>query len=103
MDATRDIYQQLAARAGRNFLASLKALPEFKPRPGVDLGLLRVTVTVVDGPDLDFVDVDPVNLGDLAEITAQRAEGLRLKHARIAPVSAPAVVGKSHLRLVGGA
>lgn len=101
MDATRDIYQQLAARAGRAFLDGLRALPEFKPRPGVDLGLLRVTVTVVDGPYLDFADVDPVNLGDLAEITAQRAEGLRLKHARIA--AAPAPAGKPNLRLVGGA
>ena len=94
MDATQDIYQQLAERAGRNFLTSLQALPEFKPRPGVDLGLLRVAVSVVVGPDLGSVDLDPVNLGDLADITARRAEGLRAKHARLA--------NRPNLRLVGG-
>jgi hypothetical protein len=99
MDQTRDIYRQLAARTGRSFLTSLQALPVFKPRPGVDLGLLRVSVTVVDGLDLGSVDIDPVNLGDLAEITARRAEGLRIKHA----TTAPAAAGKPNLRLVGGA
>jgi hypothetical protein len=94
MDATRDIYRQLAARTGRNFLTSLQALPEFKTRPGLDIGLLRVSVTVVDGLDLGSVDIDPVNLGDLAEITARRAEGLRAKHAQLT---------KPNLRLVGGA
>jgi hypothetical protein len=98
MDETRDIYRQLAARTGRAFLTSLHALPVFKTRPGMDLGLLRVSVTVVDGLDLGSVDIDPVNLGDLAEITARRAEGLRIKHAP----ATPAPAGK-HLRLVGGA
>lgn len=98
MDATRDIYRQLAARAGRNFLTSLHALPVFKPRPGVDLGLLRVSVTVVEGGlDLGLEDMDPVNLGDLAEIIARRAEGLRIKHA----ATAQALTGKPNLRLVG--
>jgi hypothetical protein len=101
MDATRDIYQQLAARAGHSFLDALRALPEFKPRPGVTLGLLRVSVTVVDGPDLGSVDMDPINLGDLAQITARRAEGLRLKHDPTTP--APAPFGKANLHLVGGA
>jgi hypothetical protein len=101
MDATRDIYQQLAARAGHNFLDALRALPEFKPRRGVYLGVLRVAITVVDGPDLGFADTDPINLGDLADITARRAEGLHLKHASATPATAP--VGKPNLRLVGGA
>lgn len=95
MDATRDIYRQIAERAGRNFLDALQALPEYKPRPGVDLGRLRITVTVVDGPDVGSVDIDPVNIGDLANLTARRAEGLRAKHARLA--------GRPNLRLVGGA
>jgi hypothetical protein len=91
-----DIYRQFAERAGRNFLDGLRALPEYKPRPGVDLGLLRVTVSVVDsGLDLGSVELDPVNLGDLADITARRAEGLRAKHALLA--------GRPNLRLVGGA
>ena len=93
MDQTQDIYRQLAERAGRSFLTSLQALPEYKPRPGVDLGRLRVTVTVVDGPDLGSVDLDPVNLGDLADITARRAAGLRAKHA---------AAGRPNLHLVGG-
>ena len=93
MDATRDIYRQLAERTGHDFLDALQALPEYKPRPGVDLGRLRITVTVVDGPDVGSVDIDPVNIGDLANITARRAEGLRAKHAQNS---------KPNLRLVGG-
>lgn len=93
MNQTRDVYQQLAARTGRNFLNGLRALPEFKPAPGIHLVGLQVTVTVVDGPDLGSVVMDPINLGDLADIAARRAEGLRAKHARLA--------GKPHLRLVG--
>lgn len=96
MDQTQDVYAQLAARAGRQFLTALAALPEYKPRPGITLGRLRVTVTVIDGPDLGSVDLDPVNLGDLADLTARRAEGLRAKHAQAAPAGKPA------LRLVGG-
>ena len=91
--ASRDVYREYAEQAGRNFLASLQALPVYKPRPGVDLGLLRITVTLVDGRDLGLADVDPVNLSDLAAITAWRAAGLRAKHARLA--------GKPNLRLVG--
>lgn len=94
MDATSDIYQQLAARAGRQLLTALADLPEFKPRPGVNLGQLRISVTVIDGPDLGSIDIDQVNAGDLADITARRAEGLRAKHAQ---TTRPA------LRLVGGA
>jgi hypothetical protein len=99
-----DVYRMLAQRDGRRFLDALAALPEFKPRPGVDIGLLRVTVTVVgDDTDLGHVDIDPVNVGDLAGITARRAEGLRAKHNRSATAPATVVpVGKTHLRLVGG-
>ena len=101
MDATRDIYEQLAVRTGQRFLDALQALPEFKTQ--APIGLLRVTVTVVDGPQVGTVDVDPVNLGDLAEMAAQRAEGLRIKHATTTPAPVPAPSGARHLHAVGGA
>ncbi|MFF8910622.1 hypothetical protein [Streptomyces olivaceoviridis] len=96
MDQQRVAYRMVAERAGRKFLAGLSALPEFKPRPGVDLGILRVSVTVLgpDSPDLGFVDMDPVNLADLGEIAVRRAEGLHAKHARIA--------ARHGLRVIGG-
>lgn len=81
-EGTRDRYQQITERAGRRFLDALADLPEYKPRPGVELGHLHITVSVVGEPDLGSVDIDPVNLGDLADIVARRAEGLREKHAR---------------------
>lgn len=81
-DGMRDMYRQISERAGRRFLDALAALPECKPRPGVELGQLRITVSVVGEPDLGSVDIDPVSLGDLANIVARRAEGLREKHAR---------------------
>lgn len=113
MDETRDVYQQLAARAGRRLLTALADLPEFRPRPGITLGRLRVSVTVADsGLDLGSVDLDSVNVDDLAELTARRAEGLRAKHARAdrptpaptgtAPAPVPAPSGRPALRLVGG-
>jgi len=95
MDHQRDIHRQLAKRAGLQFLAALDALPEFKPAPGIHLGRLRVTVTVIDsGKKLEPVDMDPVSLSDLAEITLRRAEGLRAKHARLN--------ARPALRLIGG-
>ncbi|MFR9794260.1 hypothetical protein ACL07V_37495 [Streptomyces sp. MB22_4] len=95
MDQQRVAYQMVAERAGRRFLTGLSALPEFKPRPGVDLGIIRVSVTVVrpNSLDIGFVDMDPVNLADLGEIADRRAAGLRAKHAQSKPA----------LRLVGGA
>jgi hypothetical protein len=80
-----------AERTGRLFLDGLRALPEFKPAPGILLGHLRVSVSVVDGPDLEAVDIDPVNLSYLAEYTARRAAGLHAKHA-----------ARPALRLIGG-
>lgn len=96
MDQQQIAYQMVAERAGRTFLTGLNALPEFKPRPGVDLGIIRVSVTVVRPADLDvgFVDMDPINLADLGEIAARRAEGLHAKHARIA--------ARHGLRVIGG-
>lgn len=92
MDQKRIAYQMLAQRTGNHFLDALRALPEFKTP--VDIGRLRVSVTIPDaGLDLGFVDMDPVNLSDLADITARRAEGLRAKHA---------TTSKPTLRLVGG-
>lgn len=96
MDQQRLAYRMFAERAGRNFLTGLQALPEFKPRPGIDLGRLRVSVTLlgVDSLDLGFTDIDPVNLGDLADIATRRAAGLRTKHAQ---------TSKPNLYVVGGA
>jgi hypothetical protein len=91
--ADRDVYEQLARRTGLVFLDGLRALPAFKPRPGADLGLLHVALSVVDGPALGAVDIDPVNLSYLAEYTARRAAGLHAKHARLA---------RPTLRLIGG-
>ncbi|GHB15895.1 hypothetical protein GCM10018777_56450 [Streptomyces albogriseolus] len=97
-DAVRDVYEQLAGRAGRKLLTALQALPVFKPAPGRTIGALRITVEIVDGPELGVVDLDSVNVHDLAELTARRAEGLHAKHAApAAPSARPA------LRLLGGA
>ncbi|MYW46385.1 hypothetical protein [Streptomyces sp. SID161] len=95
MDQQQLAYRMFAERAGRDFLTGLHALPEFKPRPGVDLGRLRISVTLLgDGdPHLGFADMDPVNLGDLASIAVRRAEGLRTKHAQTT---------RPTLRLIGG-
>jgi len=96
-----DVYRMLAERTGRQFITGLRALPEFKTPK--DIGRIRVTVTVVgDDTAIGHVDMDPVNLGDLADIAARRAEGLRAKHSQ--PATTTVVpVGKTHLRLVGGA
>lgn len=96
-DEARDVYQQLAARAGRKLLTALQALPAYKPRTNAPLASLRITVEVVDGPELGVVVLDTVNVHDLAELTARRAEGLNTKHtAPAAPSARPA------LRLLGG-
>ncbi|MCX4571616.1 hypothetical protein OOK48_35440 [Streptomyces viridodiastaticus] len=95
-DETRDVYEQLAGRAGRKLLTALQALPVFKPAPGRTIGALRITVEIVDGPELGAVDLDSVNVHDLADMTARRAEGLHAKHAAAAPSARPA------LRLLGG-
>ncbi|NUV54579.1 hypothetical protein G6W51_17005 [Streptomyces coelicolor] len=96
-DAADDINEQLAGRAGRKLLNALQALPVFKPHSGRTIGALRITVEIVDGPELGVVDLDSVNVHDLADITARRAEGLHAKHtAPAAPSARPA------LRLLGG-
>ncbi|WP_086732815.1 hypothetical protein [Streptomyces glaucescens] len=89
--ADRDVYEQLARRTGLVFLDGLRALPEFKTP--ADIRRLRVFLSVVDGPDVGSVDIDPVNLGDVAELAARRGAGLRAKHARLA---------RPALRLIGG-
>ena len=96
-DETRDVYEQLAGRAGRKLLTALQALPVFKPATGRTIGALRITVEIVDGPELGAVDLDSVNVHDLAELTARRAEGLHAKHAATAAPSA-----RPALRLLGG-
>lgn len=77
----RAFYEQLAVRDGGRFLAAIGALPEYKPRSGVTLARLRVTVEVVDGPSLGSVVKDSVNVHDLADLIAARAEGLHAKFA----------------------
>jgi hypothetical protein len=99
MDAQRDIHEQIAARNGRQLLAALKALPAYKPRPGIHLAHLRITVEVVDGPALGSVETDPVNVYDLADLVARRSEGLRAKFASTAPATAPV---RPVLRVLGG-
>ncbi|MFF9287538.1 hypothetical protein [Streptomyces griseosporeus] len=80
MDELRIAYQAKAARVGRYFLSSLEATPAFQtPAP---IGLLRVSIAVVDGKPLGSAEIDPVNLGILAAITDRRAEGLHAKHGR---------------------
>ncbi|MFG2359403.1 hypothetical protein [Streptomyces sp. NPDC048521] len=88
-----EIYQMLAERTGRQFLHSLRVMPEFETPKNI--GRIRINAAIV-GIDLDlgFVDMDPVNLGDLASIAARRAEGLRIKHAQAT---------RPTLRLIGGA
>lgn len=81
MDAQSDFYEQLAVRDGGRFLAAIGALPEYRPCSGVTLARLRVTVEVVDGPVLGSVVKDSVNVHDLADLIAARAEGLRVKFA----------------------
>ena len=93
-----DINEQLAARAGRKLLTALQALPVFKPAPGRTIGALRITVEVVDGPELGVVDLDSVNVHDLADMTARRAEGLHAKHA----AASTTVSARPALRLLGG-
>lgn len=85
MDTQRDIYEQIAARAGRQFLTAIDALPEYKPRPGVPLAHLRITVEVVEGPELGSVVKDSVNVHDLADLIDRRAEGLHAKFATTQP------------------
>ena len=93
MSEQPDVYREYGEQAGRSLLASLQALPVDKPRPGVHLPLLRVQIAVVEHTvDLGLADVDPVNLSDLAAITARRAAGLRAKHQ---------LAGTPRLRLVG--
>mgnify|MGYP001175244142 CR=1 FL=1 len=94
-----DINEQLAGRAGRKLLTALQALPVFKPATGRTIGALRITVEIVDGPELGVVDLDSVNVHDLADITARRAEGLHAKHA----ATPTTVSARPALRLLGGA
>jgi hypothetical protein len=82
--------QQLACRtaaeyASRTFLTGLQALPVFKPRPGVDLGTLRVSVTLLGHSDLDlgYVDMDPINLTSMGQIASRRGADLHAKQARL--------------------
>jgi hypothetical protein len=100
MDTQRDIHQQIAARNGRQLLAALKALPEYKPRPGVHLAHLRITVEVVDGPELGSVEKNSVNVHDLARLIARQAEGLHAKLANAALT--PTVPSRPALRVLGG-
>lgn len=93
-----DINEQLAGRAGRKLLTALQALPVFKPAPGRTIGALRIIVEIVDGPELGVVDLDSVNVHDLAELTARRAEGLHTKHA----ATPTTVSARPALRLLGG-
>ena len=93
-----DINEQLAARAGRKLLTALQALPVFKPHSGRTIGALRITVEIVDGPEVGVVDLDSVNVHDLAELTARRAEGLHAKHA----ATQSTVSARPALRLLGG-
>lgn len=81
----REFYEQLAVRDGGRFLTAIEALPEYKPRSGVTLAHLRITVEVVDGPALGSVVKDSVNVHDLAGLIAARAEGLRAKFATAQP------------------
>ena len=94
MDELRRAYQEKAARVGHYFLTSLEATPTFQtPEP---IGLLRVSLTVVDAMTIGSATIDPVNLGILAAITDRRADSLRAKHAATARPARPA------LRLLGG-
>ncbi|MCF0086698.1 MULTISPECIES: hypothetical protein [unclassified Streptomyces] len=95
MDTQRDIYQQLAIRDGRQLLTAIRALPDYKPRPGTALAHLRITVEVVDGPELGSVEKNSVNIHDLARLIARQAEGLRAKFATTAPA-------RPALRVLGG-
>lgn len=99
MDAQRDIHEQIAARNGRQLLAAIKALPDYTPRPGVTLAHLRITVEVVDGPELGSVVKNSVNVHDLARLIGRQAEGLRAKFAPTAPTVVPA---RPTLRVLGG-
>lgn len=96
MDATRDIHQQMAARAGLQFLRGLNDLTRNLPHPnGVTL---RVTVTVIDsGEDLGSVDVDSTNASDLGFLASRRDSAA---HAKPAP--APVYAGRPNLHVVGG-
>ncbi|MFE0207019.1 hypothetical protein [Streptomyces sp. NPDC058985] len=89
-------HRQYAEQAGLAFLASLQALPVFKPAPGIDLGQLRITATLLTdgGLDLGYVDLDPINLRGVADATVVRGDDLRAKHARL--------TGRPALRLIGG-
>ena len=92
----RDFHREYAERAGITFLDSLHALPPFKPAPGIDLGQLRITATLLTdgGLSLGYVDLDPINLHGVANATVIRGDALRARHARLA--------GRPTLRLVGG-
>ncbi|WP_432185474.1 hypothetical protein [Streptomyces tendae] len=91
-----DHHRKYAEHAGVAFLDSLQALPVYKPAPGIDLGQLRITATLLTdgGLYLGYVDLDPINLRGVADATVVRGDALRAKHDRLA--------GRPALRLIGG-
>ncbi|MGV9891709.1 hypothetical protein [Streptomyces sp. NPDC003395] len=89
--ADRDVRQMLARRAGVNLINGLQTMAEQVPSPHGPA--LRITVTVIGtGETLPPVDVDSVNIADLARIAANRPDTLRPQPARPA----------RHLRAIGG-
>ncbi|AKZ60722.1 hypothetical protein SAM23877_p013 (plasmid) [Streptomyces ambofaciens ATCC 23877] len=95
-----DFHRQYAERSGIAFLDALRALPPFVPAPGIDLGQLRITATLLV-PDhslvLGHADLDPVNLRGLADATVFRGNALRTKHAHN-----PVITSRPKLHLLEG-
>ena len=86
------VFDMLDARAAGEFLTAVAALVAAHPHP---LGAgLRLSVSVIDGETVGFVDVDATNLADLGFAATRRAAG---------PIVESVKPGVRHLRLVGEA